>query len=472
MRYRCKAAIWISTILVLTTGVVSAYDDVTRATKLEYPLLVLQNGHIIEGTITRVVTNLELDPEEAEIHPAARRVNATTRVTYSVQTKQGSRLVFQESDVDFVCRDKKEAYWQRVARIRATDIEGHKSLLSWCIKYSLFEQAHNQLEVLSLLPLKASELEYIHRQLVLAEKQTNPPGSSPVPSAPISRNQIAKSSLTKQPTVNESNFRPLPKLDSNLVENLDTLDGVGQFAVRRLPTPNELSAVGPSDDPTAHDSEVRQVGFESPIKSPVLPDKMVEPQLSAKELDEFADSIPKSAVAHFKRKIQPLIIRGCMAAGCHSRNADVMPLFGSKLAQQIPRRQSQRNLHSIMKFADANEPMSSPLLKAATNPHGGLDKPVLRLESEQFYNLANWLVMVSNKPNSFHEIPKPDVATRPTVAENLAQEGQAALADEPKFPAERPKSFAEKLDELANPTNATQPQNRRDANIFNRKFRK
>lgn len=405
-------------------------------------LLLLKNGQVIKGIVTRASDHI------------------------SLATTDGSCLVFPKEDVETVCTSLGDAYWHKAAQTKATDLGGQIELFHWCLSQQLPRYAQNQIDILSMMDIKATKLEFLYRQLTVAfDQHDDPPrGSQP---AQTTANQIAsnlpdKSAAPAEQPLGNNNptgseiplIRPLPAFDEVATPRRSNQS----IADAPPPSPPDLS-------PPGTNSEVAQVGFTEPVDAVNTPaaDSATTPEpavVSIEELDRLTDSLPGPAVAMFKRKIEPLLTRSCFAGGCHQDNDSVMPLVRVGNGQSIPRRLSQRNLYSIIKHADPNEPLSSPLLTAAMTAHGGLTDPIITPSSIQFENLATWLIMISNKPNSIHQMPEPDLATRPDKqlpAKPTSLEKQQPILPDESLPEQAPEKG--------------QPLNPHDPDVFNRQFR-
>jgi len=408
--------------------------------------LILTNGQMIEGQV------IELSDK------------------YSVLTEQGSRLVIEKSQVDFTCASIIEAYWQKNARLKATDLEGHQRLFHWCLKHKLLEQAQNQIDIISILPIKATKLEYIHRQLVIAIDM-RARKIEMVREAARKELQLQQAKQSAAIKSQVPNIRPLPSMSG--VASLDVVSS-------SQPERSVLADSNGQQQSGSKRPEVAQVAFSAPIRPDLEgPEKTDNEKQEKKaptidELDALTKSLPKPAVAMFKRKIEPLIVRSCFASKCHQTEDEIMPLMRVSRGQLIPRRMSQRNLHSILKHADPNLPLESRLLSAAMTSHGGLEEPIIKPASVQFDYLTQWLIMVSNKPYSVHQMPERDIATLPGAPipdsheepppAAPVEQSQPALAQPP--PPQR--DILDKLKDIAKP----ELQDPRDPTVFNRLFRK
>ena len=63
-----------------------------------------------------------------------------------------------------------QAYWGKLARIRASDIQGHVTLFHWCIKHHLLSEAGNQLDVLATTKIRADHLKRLSDTYVASAK--------------------------------------------------------------------------------------------------------------------------------------------------------------------------------------------------------------------------------------------------------------------------------------------------------------
>ncbi|MEE2825017.1 MAG: hypothetical protein VYE64_00160 [Planctomycetota bacterium] len=318
-------------------------SDVSRTAATH---LVLTNGQVVVGRISRNSDSV------------------------FVQTDGGSRVVFPVERVDFVCKSLKDAYWQKNARIKATDLNGHVQLFHWCMKQGLLNEAQNQIDLLVSMEIKAVQLEYLNRQLSVA--------------------------LTQQAKA-----------------RLRLMAG----------TPVQTDSQA-----TSADEKIELVGFATESSTAAEIERLNQ----LKRIEAAIDSLPKASVGVFKRKIEPLLIRNCSA--CHTdESIEVMPLARLGLNQVIPKRLSQRNLYHVLKQTDLNEPLSSPLFAAAVAPHAGREEPILEKGSVQYTNLGRWLIEISARPHQRHQVPDFEAmaslpGARTTASERL---GKVPVAESP-----------------------------------------
>lgn len=381
-----------------TTGAVSVQSPVGGAVE---QLLILSNGEILRGHISRNAEQV------------------------FVVTNQGSRLVIPAERMAFVCDSLEEAYWGKAARIRASDLIGQKKLFHWCLKNHLFNLAQNQIDLLLQSNLKAVELEYLDRQLNVALSQRQ---SSQRQEAKVSQQNpselagngaprlIPQGSPSVIPVI-ESNassaerfvFRPLPTLDASIGTPVWSED-----AVAKLSEINLSELVGELDPVS---DVVKQVGFEEDVEiesvflnrqsmalskgidPPVLSETDDRVMIPVAELDKETRSMPEGTLGLYRRRIEGMLVTGCSAAKCHDSNSRVMPLMHLGRTVPIPRRQSQRNLHNVLKYVDREHAVDSEVYLAATQSHAGNSEPIVARDSAQYENLSQWLIMLNRDPS-------------------------------------------------------------------------
>lgn len=389
-------------ILFALTAVAStvAVNAQTSTDATGEQLLVLTNGEILRGKISR-------GPEQV-----------------IVVTDQGSRLVIPVERAEFVCDSLEEAYWGKAARTRASDLVGQKKLFHWCLKNQLFNLAQNQIDLLLQSKLKAVELEYLDRQLnvALAQRQSRrrqeiilsqqnrsevaaKNGSSLVPRQEQGISQVDNAS-SGQPE--KFVFRPLPMLDETIGEPIWSEDAVAKLSELKLSEFVENSnAVGEMVKQVGFEEDVeiesvflnpRPMALSNGIEQPVpveIDDRIMVP---VAELDKETRSMPEGSLGLYRRRIEGLLVTGCSAAKCHDSNSRVMPLMHLGRTVPIPRRQSQRNLHNVLKYVDREHAFDSALFRAATQTHADQSEPLVAKDSVQYENLSQWLIMLSRDP--------------------------------------------------------------------------
>jgi hypothetical protein len=108
--------------------------------------------------------------------------------------------------------------------------------------------------------------------------------------------------------------------------------------------------------------------------------------------------ISREQALQFARRIQPLLVNNCTAAGCHGRESQT----GFRLSKVTPgkdanRHAAERNLAEVLEWIDVKKPRSSRLLTAPRGNHGRRGRPVFAGSrgDEQLAELEKWIVAVA-----------------------------------------------------------------------------
>ena len=121
-------------------------------------VLILRNGHVLVGQITRL----------------------DNRFNVSVE---GGRISVSVADTELFCRNLGEAYAQKAAAVGIADIHGHLELARWCQRQGLLEYATREL-------FKASSLDPSHPMIPVIERRIQ------ISSAPSAEPESAKTAAT------------------------------------------------------------------------------------------------------------------------------------------------------------------------------------------------------------------------------------------------------------------------------------
>lgn len=270
-----------------------------------------------------------------------------------VEKQSGSRIAYSLSRVELISDNLSELYWARYGQLPATDGKGHTVLFYWCLEKDLFDEAQNQIEVLQTLRLSPRKLLQLSDRLVsrMEQSKTNQP--------------------TKEQIVDDKSTTPV------------------------LKEPKSNAIRDPLVSPASFNAALEKREAEASRR-----------QQHLEKLNNVTRGLPGHSVVMFKRKIEPIVMRSCYTAKCHSNDIDSFRLQSAGNGISIPKRMSQANLYHVMKFTNSDRPLDSKLLAAAVQPHAGMEKPVVKIESEQFQLLRLWLISISNKPFQFHAIPQ------------------------------------------------------------------
>ena len=139
----------------------------------------------------------------------------------------------------------------------------------------------------------------------------------------------------------------------------------------------ELARRAPGDPQIGHLQQQLRQALAPPVAAVPRP----LPPVATEENDESqqaADAVTRAQLIDFTSRVQPVLINHCSAAGCHGTVAEsdfrlLRPFTGQRLTQRM----TNRNLQEALDFVNANDPMRSLLLLAATEPHADRDAPIL-----------------------------------------------------------------------------------------------
>lgn len=124
-------------------------------------LLVLHNGQVLRGRITRLDNR------------------------YGVELGEGSELRLAASDVDFVAGSLDEACQRKAGRIRPGCVEDQLDFAEWCLRQGLIRQsAEATAEVLRASPQEPRALVLERRLTALIQPPETPPPAEPALDAP------------------------------------------------------------------------------------------------------------------------------------------------------------------------------------------------------------------------------------------------------------------------------------------------
>jgi len=352
--------------LLLPCSAVFAQSDAqsdTHDTKPIVEVVLLDNGRVLQGQVTRTVD---------QVH---------------IQTREGSRIVISAKKVDSIFDSLSDVFQHRTAKTSDGDVQGHLSLFHWCLKHRLQGEAQQQLNRLMQMDIEARRLKSLDRQLVRTFEAP----------AVVPADKVAKSQSFSHRDV-EPVFHPLPPVESQQ-EPIPTV-----MFDRAIALASHTESLAP----------VKKEAEES--KSVRAPSKKTIQQ----ELDSMMDLLDRKDLHQFQRRVQPILLKGCLAAKCHNSDASVMPLMHRGRGQLVPKRFTQRNLQSIVKWIDLNHADSSNLLTQSTVAHGGQKISALQVGSREFELLSAWLQsVVKNSPNL---IPAPKSTTKPATIKQVGFE--------------------------------------------------
>ncbi len=407
--YRAVFSCLIFSLLILQTRNLCA--QVNRAAA-QPQILLLRNGNILQGQVERVSDG------------------------YSIQTVQGSRLVIALDKVELLAHSMTDAYWQRLSLIPANREMEQESLFYWCIKYKLWNEADNQLEVLAAIDVDSHRLGLLRNRLAVArnEAQTVSPSTVSSPSKNermlpnglqqadrLSNNQAGRADLLENiPAI----FSPLPPIMDSAPSEMVANEPVFTLAPPIFEEHQRSFMLTPSPLTSTSPTEIAHVGYDEPtqqdtVSEPALPDVDLQPGgIPNRELDAFIKQLPPHSFTAFKSHIERRLIQSC--GECHRLNSNqtaTMPLMFRSKSAPLSLRMSQRNAHSVAMYLSDENPESSVLLEKASQAHGGQTTASFPLGSKDRELLKAWVMMM-----------KPD---DPSVSQSVGQSSSTKKPSEP-----------------------------------------
>lgn len=145
-----------------------------------------------------------------------------------------------------------------------------------------------------------------------------------------------------------------------------------------------------------------------------------ETVLVARELPQIA-KLPEGALEQFTRRVQPILVNNCTTSGCHRPGrGEKFELNRDWLHGLADQRSTYANLAATLAVIDRDEPGASPLLRAAGEPHGGLDAGRLSGRRQRLHAVvAEWVAGVTAPKGvaaSMAMNPRRAPAVQPTYA--------------------------------------------------------
>ncbi len=116
---------------------------------------------------------------------------------------------------------------------------------------------------------------------------------------------------------------------------------------------------------------------------------------TSRELGQMAKTLPRDAVTMFSRRIQPILTKNCMNAGCHGPdgNSDFQLLRPSGDAGGTV---TLRNMHAALQQINLANPEASPLLRKPVTRHGKDGRVVFMNRDYATYQLLiAWAYLVA-----------------------------------------------------------------------------
>jgi hypothetical protein len=134
-----------------------------------------------------------------------------------------------------------------------------------------------------------------------------------------------------------------------------------------------------------------------------------DPERAARQASAPADDavslggLSRETALQFARRIQPLLMNNCTAAGCHGRDSQTgFRLYKISPGKYANRHAAERNLAEVLECIDVKTPRSSRLLTAPRGKHGRRGRPVFTGQrgEEQFAELQKWVMAVAREDSA------------------------------------------------------------------------
>jgi hypothetical protein len=162
------------------------------------------------------------------------------------------------------------------------------------------------------------------------------------------------------------------------------------------------------------------------------------------QLEQLAATLPEGALQDFSRHIQPILVNGCAAGGCHSTEDARSFQLNRDLIRGVANRESTlKNLQAVWAVIDQETPEHSPLLMQPAVPHGGLPKPVFAGARQKAHDrMKEWVLLATGKSQPA-PLPTDPNGVQLAGHQTPALPGQPAVVD-PAAPA-NPEMAAEEM---------------------------
>jgi len=130
-----------------------------------------------------------------------------------------------------------------------------------------------------------------------------------------------------------------------------------------------------------------------PVSTPASASGSPIPRTSNDELDELVNKLPEGTVETFTTTVQPLLLNRCSRSGCHGpRSKKTFRLEHLPGGRPLTRRITQRNLETLLKYVDREDPSQSSLLTRPLNAHGGGGEvPFAARDAAKYQQLVQWV---------------------------------------------------------------------------------
>lgn len=350
--------------------------------------LVLDNGRVMQGQVTRTAD---------QVH---------------VRTESGSRIILPAERVKQIFGSLADVWDYRASTLDADDIEGHLSLFHWCLKHRLKAESQHQLNRLRESEIGERRLKYLDRKLVATFSPPKPKVVANIDTseAEKSRDYHDVAEVFQSLPVAEEDPEPVPDV---IIDRAIALASHSEPGNR--PSKAKAQSASAQSSSTASGSRTS-----------------VRKKMDSQTLDSMTKLLNRDDLHQFQRRVQPVLLKGCLAAKCHNSTAAVMPLFHRGRGQLVPKRFTQRNLQSIVEWVDSSQPADSSLLAQAVTAHGGQKSPGVNVGSKEFDLLNDWLHSAARNSSEFFPAVVVPKNAAPIGLASLDSDGAEATSETKK----------------------------------------
>jgi hypothetical protein len=150
-------------------------------------------------------------------------------------------------------------------------------------------------------------------------------------------------------------------------------------------------------------------------------DVAADDSLPNDELDRMIRGLPQKAVENFTQSVQPLLMHSCTASGCHGpQSGSGLRLQRTTLDQPAGRRMTQRNIYTVLRYVDRDNPLASRILTVPIAPHGTAKTAVFtERQTTQYRRLVEWVLQFG--PADIPELPATIPNSQPIMADNFPE---------------------------------------------------
>lgn len=113
------------------------------------------------------------------------------------------------------------------------------------------------------------------------------------------------------------------------------------------------------------------------------------------ELDRLAETLSPDALEIFRKKVQPILQKNCMAVECHGPNSETTFRL-LRVSPRMGRGEVLQNLYAALQQINAARPEMSPFLKKPVMPHGPTSQIIFLNQDYATYQiLIGWTYLVT-----------------------------------------------------------------------------